>query len=133
LEDNIADIAAKTTLSQVSVEACQELDDIFKSMEDSFTDRTDYLSVLVKSFRKIASKENKHLKQFYLIVPALTINYVENTLIGKEQINKRTSTRAFISDDGFVLGLAYFLALLKQNDQFQSLHWKTAVATKFKL
>jgi WASH complex subunit 7 len=91
LEDNIADIAAKTTLSQVSVEACQELDDIFKSMEDSFTDRTDYLSVLVKSFRKIASKENKHLKQFYLIVPALTINYVENTLIGKEQINKRTS------------------------------------------
>jgi WASH complex subunit 7 len=133
LEDNIADIAAKTTLSQVSVEACQELDDIFKSMEDSFTDRTDHLSVLVKSFRKIASKENKHLKQFYLIVPALTINYVENTLIGKEQINKRTSTRAFISDDGFVLGLAYFLALLKQNDQFQSLHWKTAVATKFKL
>lgn len=32
LEDKIADIATRTTLSEVSVEACGELDDIFKSL-----------------------------------------------------------------------------------------------------
>lgn len=31
-----------------------------------------------------------------------------------------------------MLGLAYFLALLKQNDHYQALHWKTAVQTKFR-
>ena len=119
-------------MSEATVEACDDLDDILKTLEDSFTDRTDYLSVLMKSFRKIAKKENKHLKLFYLIIPALTINYVDSALLGKEQINKRISTKAFFSDDGFVLGLAFFLALLKQNDHFTSLHWKNAVTVKFK-
>lgn len=66
------------------------------------------------------------------MLPALTINYVESVLAGKEQITKRISTKAFISDDGFALGIAYFLALLKQNEHYQSLHWKMAVLAKFK-
>jgi hypothetical protein len=34
---------------------------------------------------------------------------------GKEQINKKITTKAFIYDDGFILGIAYFLTLLKQH------------------
>jgi hypothetical protein len=43
--------------------------------------------------------------------------------IGKEQINKKLSLKAFFHDDGLLLGIAYFLALLKQPDHYQSLHW----------
>ena len=81
------------------------------------------MNILVKGFSKIASKENKHLKLFYLIIPSLTINYIENMSIGKEQINKKLSLKAFFNDDGLLLGIAYFLALLKQPDHYQSLHW----------
>lgn len=72
------------------------------------------------------------MKTFYLIVPALTINYIENMMIGKEQINKKLSLKAFINDDGLLLGVAYFLALLRQVDHYQSLHWDEAIQTHFK-
>mgnify|MGYP002075130250 CR=1 FL=1 len=67
------------------------------------------------------------MKLFYLLVPALTVNYIENMLIGKEQINKKLSMKAFINDDGLLLGVAYFLALLRQQDHYQALHWDLAI------
>ena len=68
--------------------------------------------MLVKVFEAVRSPENKHLDIFYLTIPALTINYVEKMLIAKDQLGKRNSTECFISDDGFVIGVQYFLSLL---------------------
>ena len=62
------------------------MDDIFTYLKNSFSERTDYLKLLVKMFEKIVCEENKHLNLFYLIVPTITINYVENTLMGKERL-----------------------------------------------
>jgi hypothetical protein len=31
---------------------------------------------MVKAFSKLADKDNKHLKTFYYVLPALSINYV---------------------------------------------------------
>mgnify|MGYP000610333607 CR=1 FL=1 len=70
---------------------------------------------MIKAFAKIATSENKHLKLFYLLIPALSINYIEFVTRGKDQIHKKITTKAFIYDDGFVLGIAYLLTLLKQN------------------
>ncbi len=78
---------------------------------------------MVKAFGKIVTKENKHLKHFYALVPALSINFVENLTRGKEQSTKKIASKAFIYDDGFVLGIAYFLTLLKQHDHYKTLHW----------
>ena len=50
---------------------------------------------------------------------------------GKEQINKKLSSKAFIYDDGFVLGLSYFINLLKQNDEVKTLHWEDATGIYF--
>ena len=99
------------------------MDDIFKSLEDRFSDKIDYLNLMVKAFSKIATKENKHLKTFYLIIPALSINYIEYVARGKDQITKKMSSKAFLFDDGFVLGIAYFLTLLKQHEHYKILHW----------
>lgn len=43
---------------------------------------------------------------------------------GKEQANKKITTKAFIYDDGFILGIAYFLTLLRQHDHYKTLHWE---------
>ena len=37
-------------------------------------------------------------------------------------------TEAFFSDDGFPLGIAYILAVLKQDRAFESLHWWESVS-----
>jgi WASH complex subunit 7 len=86
---------------------------------------------MIKAFSKIVTKENKHLKLFYLLIPALSINYVEYSTRGKEQINKKITTKAFIYDDGFVLGLSYFIVLLKQSDHFKTMHWDQGTTSYF--
>ena len=49
---------------------------MLKSFEERFSEKIDYLNLMVKAFGKIATGENKHLRFFYLLVPALSINYV---------------------------------------------------------
>jgi hypothetical protein len=38
------------------------------------------------------------------------------------------SANAFLYDDGFVLGVAYLLCLLRQNLHYKTLHWDTETA-----
>jgi WASH complex subunit 7 len=40
------------------------------------------------------------------------INYVESMLIAKEKLNKKNAPKAYLTDDGFAMGLAYFLHIL---------------------
>ena len=66
-----------------------------------------------------------------MIIPGLTINYVEYMARGKEQINKKIATKAFLYDDGFTLGLSFFINLLKQHDYVKILHWNDACQVYF--
>jgi WASH complex subunit 7 len=71
---------------EMTTNAGTELDDIFKVLKNNFSDSTDYIKMLVKVFSQINNQENKHLRLFYLILPSLTINYVENMMISKERL-----------------------------------------------
>jgi WASH complex subunit 7 len=69
--------------------------------------------MMLKVFESITSRENSHLNLFYLMVPVLYINFIENMLVAKERLNKKNTTDCFITDDGFIIGIQYFLCLLK--------------------
>lgn len=84
----------------------------------------DYLRELVKGLDgAFKGDDNKHMKQFYILVPALTINFVESLRLAKDKVLKKRQVGAYISDDGFAVGLAYILRVLRQNKRFGSLNW----------
>ena len=74
--------------------------------------------------------KNSHLKNFYIIVPALTINYIEYILIGKDKLNKKNKEGGIFTDDGFPMGIIYILKLLDQITDFNSLNWYNSIKTK---
>ncbi|KAG3108626.1 hypothetical protein C6341_g27986, partial [Phytophthora cactorum] len=121
LQDEI--VGAK--LSRETVVAARNLDSVISTLAKNFSENNDYFKVLVKVFQDVtASDEQKHLVNFYTILPALTINYVETTVQAKDLMYKNTRRReSYFSDDGFAIGVAYILAILDQGEQFDALHW----------
>jgi len=96
-------------------------------------DATDFLRILVKNFEGVFdNSESNHLKLFYIIIPPLTLNYIEHVQKGKNKITKKNNKDAFISDDGFPLGMAYLLKILDQISAFEGLNWFQHMKQKFK-
>lgn len=102
--------------------------------------------MFVSTFR---NPQNIHLRNFYVIVPPLTINFVEHLLTSKEKLNKKNKDGVAFTDDGFAIGsilqtekqslytrdffvgLAYIIELLDQTKHLNSLHWFQSVKKKY--
>ncbi|XP_042571854.1 WASH complex subunit 4-like [Cyprinus carpio] len=92
----------------------------------------EYFKMLVGVFApEFRSVKNMHLRNFYMIVPPLTVNFVEHSISCKEKLNKKNKVGAAFTDDGFAMGVAYILKLLDQYQEFDSLHWFQAVREKY--
>lgn len=77
--------------------------------------------------------KSDHLKNFPMILPALTINYVHNIMACKERLFSRTVNNRIgsaLSDDGFPIGVAFILTVLNQTSQFESYQWFNEVMDK---
>lgn len=67
----------------------------------------------------------------------MCISWVDSSLIAKDAMYKigRANVNMkemYFTDDGFAMGVAYCLAILKQTRKHESLHWEESVGVKMK-
>nr|CCA26974.1 KIAA1033 putative [Albugo laibachii Nc14] len=120
-------------LSDETMVAARQLDTVIATLAKNFSENNDYFNILVQVFQNVTNSiEQKHLVNFYHIIPALTINFVETIVQAKDLMYKNTRRReSYFSDDGFAIGVAYILAMLDQGDVFDTLHWFEEVRRKY--
>jgi WASH complex subunit 7 len=123
-------------LSAETVRSARNLDETIDTLVKNFGEGSDYFKVLVNVFQSVLlNKEHEHLRTFYAIVPALCISWVEASLQAKDAMFKTTrgvQKEMYFTDDGFAMGVAYCLAILKQTKRWESLHWVETVRGKLK-
>uniref|UniRef100_A0A1A9WID3 WASH complex subunit 4 n=1 Tax=Glossina brevipalpis TaxID=37001 RepID=A0A1A9WID3_9MUSC len=121
-------------LSDATQTAAENLETNILNLAKCFADNTDYFKLLIDAFQPFfRNPNNLHLKTFYLIVPALTMNYVEHMLAMKAKITKKEREEVILFDDGFPVGLAYVLKLLNQIGDFNTLQWFATIRERFEM
>eukprot|EP01156_Anaeramoeba_ignava_P010318 Anaeramoba_ignava/a479362_86.p1 GENE.a479362_86~~a479362_86.p1 ORF type:complete len:1184 (-),score=304.20 a479362_86:2743-5994(-) len=119
-------------LSPQTVDAGNNLDSVIKNISHFLGEGSDYFRELVKTFAKpFRDPKNRHLKNFFIVIPPVMLNFIEHIIISKEKITKRAVDASFC-DDGFALGIAFILRVLGQDDDYDSLRWYSAVSSHYR-
>ncbi|KAH7727403.1 hypothetical protein AAVH_05063 [Aphelenchoides avenae] len=135
LADTSVDAFERAGAGPETLEAARVLEDALETFSDTFHNTNDYIQMLISVFAKESRNFDKfaHLRNFFIIVPPLTINYVEHITTCRNRIGKRSASETDYTffDDGFSVGIAYMLTLLNQTYFFDSLNWFKSVFSRF--
>ncbi|XP_071809991.1 WASH complex subunit 4-like [Asterias amurensis] len=134
LEDIIQfeELVSEEHLSEEAKVAANNLDSVIGNLTKNFAEGTEYFKMLVDVFApEFRSSKNMHLRHFFMILPPLTLNFVEHAINCKDKLSKKNKVGAAFTDDGFAMGVAYILKLLDQYQEFDSLHWFHSVRFKY--
>lgn len=129
---DVSDHFEDDKLSELTKKAGKAFAEDVDSLIRNFDEYTEYFKLFVDVFSSVfRSEKHLHLKNFFMIVPPLTINFIENCLVCKERLNKKNKDSACFTDDGFPIGLAFIIELLGQDEQLNSLHWFRSISNYF--
>ncbi|XP_033098788.1 WASH complex subunit 4-like isoform X2 [Anneissia japonica] len=129
---NFEELCAVENLSEETQNAASNLDNVLGNLAKNFAEGTEYFKMLVDVFSpEFRTSKNMHLRNFFMILPPLSLNFVEYSIGCKEKLNKKNKVGAAFTDDGFAMGVAYILKLLDQYRDFDSLHWFHSVRRKY--
>mmetsp|Transcript_28420 Transcript_28420/g.27376 ORF Transcript_28420/g.27376 Transcript_28420/m.27376 type:complete len:219 (+) Transcript_28420:327-983(+) len=127
------DSANELGMKGETMEAVKMFDQCLRLLFKQAQEASDFLRQIAKNFEgKFESEDCVHLKLFYIILPPLTLNYIEHIQRSKDRIFKKNNKDAFLSDDGFPLGMAFILKILDQNEVFNSLNWFDSMKQKYR-
>lgn len=126
------DVAYDLNIGGEVLESVKMFDESVRLMQKQGKDANDYLRTIVKNNEGFADEDEAYLplKNFYALIPAVSISYIDHITRGREKLQKKNNTDAFISDDGFALGIVYLLRILGVQDEFNSLNWFDSVSDK---
>ncbi|XP_055537833.1 WASH complex subunit 4 isoform X2 [Wyeomyia smithii] len=100
---NFVRYAKEEDLYDQSVSAALILENDINTLCKNYRIDTNYFRLLVNAFLSLRDPENIHLQNFCMIIPPLTINFVEYILKAKEKITKKDKVGALFTDDGFAM------------------------------
>ncbi|XP_025203475.1 WASH complex subunit 4 isoform X2 [Melanaphis sacchari] len=107
------------------------LDNVMHNICQNIAEGTNYFKLLIDVFiQAMGNSNNSHLHNFYIIIPSLTLNFIEHSINSKEKMYKK-SKGAMFTDDGFAVGVAYLLRILGLNNEFDSLKWFQSVSENY--
>tara|TARA_B110000208_G_scaffold138137_1_gene166759 strand:+ start:559 stop:1164 length:606 start_codon:yes stop_codon:yes gene_type:complete len=83
-------------LSSATVAAARTLDKVVNNLSTNFAEGTNYLKVLAKEFAEtLAKDDNKHLKNFFVLVTPLILNFSESIRYASAHFEKSFSSLSF--------------------------------------
>ncbi|VVC44144.1 Hypothetical protein CINCED_3A019506 [Cinara cedri] len=111
--------------------AGHHLDNVVQNICQNIAEGTNYFKLLIDVFvQAMSNSNNSHLNNFYIIIPSLTLNFIEHAINSKEKMYKK-SKGAMFTDDGFAVGIAYLLRIFSLNEKFDSLKWFQSVSENY--